>query len=168
MKLESLKENVSSIWDTVAEGWRYLTESASSALTKFRPSSRSNLPEENEIDDRNFQAGQSWAMLGGDVFEDDKRIVVRLEIPGMRKDNIDIEVSNNTLVISGEKSFEKEETEGRWRVMQCAYGAFRRSIPLPTETIENEAQATYKDGVLRIELPKQTPSKPKTKRIEIH
>jgi HSP20 family protein len=100
-------------------------------------------------------------MLGGDVFEDDRRLVVRIEIPGMSKRDFDIEVLDDVLVVRGEKRFESESGEGRWRVLQCAYGSFLRSVPLPAKVRSDQAKATYQDGVLRIELPKVEPGKPK-------
>lgn len=159
MRLDSLKENVGSLWDNLAEGWRHLRDSAATALTSFRPGEKTNLPAESEVGDSVRLSGRSWAMLGGDVFEDDARLVVRLEVPGMAKEDIDIEVLDDALVMSGEKRFEHESSQGRWRVMQCAYGRFRRVVPLPVPVRAEEARATYKNGVLRVELPKADPGK---------
>lgn len=83
-------------------------------------------------------------MLGGDVFEDDKRIVVRLGVPGLDKQDMNIEARGDALIISGENRFERESTEGRWRVMQCTYGSFRRA-----------------------ELPKTSPGAPKSVTIRV-
>ena len=159
MKLDSLKEDVGSLWDNLAEGWRHLRDSAASALTRFRPGEKTNLPSDAEVADGVHLTGRGWAMLGGDLFEDDTRLVVRLEVPGMAKEDIDIEVQDDALVMSGEKRFERESSEGRWRVMQCAYGSFRRVVPLPVAVKAEEARATYKNGVLRVELPKAAPGK---------
>jgi HSP20 family protein len=106
-------------------------------------------------------------MLGGDVFEDDQKLVVRLEVPGLEKSDLDVEISADALIVSGEKRFEEEKTEGRWRVMQCAYGSFRRVVPLPAAVKADAARATYKNGVLRVELPKAEPGQPKAVRIEV-
>lgn len=167
MKLESLKDGLSSMWDNVADGWRHLTESAAGAITRFRPGEQANLPVQDEVDDEGYQPGRSWAMLGGDVFEDGERLVVRLEIPGMEKDDIKINVRDDALVVSGEKRFAREETEGRWRVMQCAYGSFRRVVPLSASVLADQAQASYKRGVLRVSLPKAAPGKPTSVSIKI-
>ena len=106
-------------------------------------------------------------MLGGDLFEDKDRLVVRLETPGMSKEDINIEIHDDALVISGEKRFERENSQGRWRVMQCAYGSFRRVVPLPTAVKTDEARASYKNGILRVELPKATPGKPRGVTIKV-
>ena len=160
MKFESLKDNVDTLWDNLAEGWRHLRTATASALTRFRPGERTNLPAAADIDDDLFRPARSWAMLGGDVFEDDSRLVVRLELPGLTKEEIGVEVRAENLIISGEKRFDHEITEGRWRVMQCAYGSFRRVVPLQAAVKADEASASYKNGVLRVELPKSQPGKP--------
>jgi HSP20 family protein len=161
MKLDSLKESVGSLLDNLAEGWRHLTQSAAGALTRFRAGEKTNLPEQESVDDVFYLPPRGWAMLGGDVFEDDRRLVVRLEVPGMEKQDMEIEVRDDALVVSGEKRFERESTEGRWRVMQCAYGSFHRVVPLPVRVLADQARASYKNGILRVELPKATPGRPK-------
>lgn len=167
MKLDELKEGFTSMWDNVADGWRHLTQSAAGAITRFRPGESSNMPPQDDIDDDAYMPGKGWAMLGGDVFEDDDRLVIRLEIPGMEKDDINLNVRDDALVISGEKRFAREDTEGRWRVMQCAYGSFRRVVPLPGPVLPEQAQATYKNGVLRVALPKAAPGKPKSFSVKV-
>jgi HSP20 family protein len=167
MKLESLKDSVGSLFDNLAEGWRHLTESAAGALTRFRAGDRTDLPPRAEVDDASYLPTRGWAMLGGDVFEDDKRLIVRLEVPGMDKQDINLEVLDDALIVSGEKVFEREGTEGRYRVMQCAYGSFRRMVPLPVAVQGDQARATYKNGVLRVELPKAEPSRPRAFAIQV-
>ena len=98
MRLEEIKQGFSSIWDSVAEGWHRLRESASSAMTGFKPGKGANLPAKGEVDDAFYRPTQGWSMLGGDVFEDDKRVVVRVEVPGMDKQDLDIEVQGDVLV----------------------------------------------------------------------
>ena len=167
MKMDDIKHGFGSLWDTVAEGWNRLRDSAGSAITRFRPSESANLPPRGEIDDSAFLPSHGWAMIGGDVFEDDRRVLVRLEVPGMDKKDFQIEVLGDTLTVRGEKRFERESSEGRWRVLQCAYGSFHRSVPLPAPVKSEEARATYRDGVLRIELPKAEVSKPRTVEVKL-
>ena len=126
MSLDNLKDQFGSIWNSLSEGWRELRQTAASAITRFVPGENTNLPAASEVDDDHFAPTRSWAMLGGEVFEDDRRLIVRLELPGMDKQDFDLEVLDDHLRVSGEKRFERESSEGRWRVMQCAYGAFRR------------------------------------------
>ena len=113
---------------------------------------------------------RSWAMLGSDVFEDETRLVVRLEIPGMEKQDFSIEVRDDVLVVSGEKRFLGEDgtdSVGRWRIMQCAYGNFTRSVPLEVAVLADQASATYTNGVLRIQFPKTTPAAPQLVRVQV-
>lgn len=167
MKLEDLKESVGSLWENVSEGGRHLWASAAGALTRFKPGEKTNLPASTEVDDDSYLATHGWALLGGDVFEDENRLVVRLEVPGMEKEDMSIEVLDDALVVSGEKRFERQATEGRWRVMQCAYGSFRRTVPLPVAVKAGEARASYKNGVLRVDLPKAEAGKHKAISIPV-
>lgn len=167
MRLDDIKQGLSSLLDSVAEGWQHLRQSASTALTGFKPGAKTNLPASADIDDVFYLPSHSWAMLGGDMFEDDKRVVVRLEIPGMSKDDLDIEVQGDELIVRGEKRFERENTEGRYRMLQCAYGSFRRAFLLPAEVITDQADATYKNGVLRVELPKTKPTTPHKRTVKV-
>jgi HSP20 family protein len=167
MRLEDLKQGFTSLWDSVSEGWQRLRQSAAGALIRFMPGESSNLPGKGEVDDDFYLPTQGWALLGGDVFEDDRRLIVRVEIPGMRKDEFKIEVLEDALIVSGEKRFERESSEGRYRVLQCAYGSFRRVIPLPTRVVADQASARYSDGVLRIEMPKTVPGKPHSHTIQV-
>jgi HSP20 family protein len=167
MRMDDIKHGFGSLWDTVTEGWSRLRDSAGSALTRFKPGESSNLPARGDIDDAGYLPSQSWAMLGGDVFEDDKRLVVRLEVPGMDKKDFRIDVVGDSLIVRGEKRFERESTEGRWRVMQCAYGSFHRTVPLPAGVKGESARAVYKDGVLKVELPKSEPGRPRAITVKL-
>ncbi|MFM2054337.1 MAG: hypothetical protein RL456_2374 [Pseudomonadota bacterium] len=167
MKIDDLRENLGNFWGSVAEGWDRLRHTAAGALTRFRPGDQTRLPERHEIDDPLHFPAQSWAMLGGDVFEDEERLVVRLEAPGLEKDDFAIEIVGDTLVIRGDKRFERETTDGRWRVLQCAYGSFQRTVPLPTPVRGDSARAAYRNGVLRVELPKAAPSRPAAVNIKV-
>lgn len=168
MKMNELKQGFGSLWESMAEGWQRLRDSAAGALTRFRPGETSNLPARTEVDDQTYLPSNGWSMLGGDVFEDDRRLVVRIEIPGMSKQDFDIEVLDDVLVVRGEKRFKRESSEGRWRVLQCAYGSFLRSVPLPVKVRADQARASYRDGVLRIELPKAELGRPKRVTLQVN
>ena len=168
MKLNELRQGVGALWDSVAEGWERLRQTTAGALTRYRPGGGSTLPAPDEVDDASYLPSASWAMLGGDVFEDERRVVIRLEAPGMSKGDFDVQVHDDALVVRGEKRFERESTEGRWRVLQCAYGSFLRTVPLPAAVDEGTARATYRNGVLRIELAKRQPARPAPRQITVH
>ncbi|MGR9087066.1 MAG: Hsp20/alpha crystallin family protein [Gammaproteobacteria bacterium] len=165
--LNEIRQEFGDIWRSLADGWRRLFDSAKSALTPFDSGGDSTLPSKLDVDDDFYFPSHGGSMLGGDVFEDEKRLVVRLEIPGMAKEEIQIEVIGDSLIVSGEKRFERENTEGRWRVLQCAYGKFRRAVPLPAPVVSEKARASYTNGVLRVELPKARPGKPSKLSIQV-
>lgn len=85
----------------------------------------------------------------------------------MDKNDLDIEVQGSALIVRGEKRFEKEETEGRYRVLQCAYGSFQRVVALPVPVVTDKAHASYKNGVLRIELPKTEAGAPRKLSVKV-
>lgn len=165
MKVDDIRQGLGSVWDSVAEGWQRVRNSAFGAMTRFRPGGEDKLPRKSEVDDAFYMPSFGWAMLGGDVFEDEKRVVVRIEVPGLDKQDLDVEVHDDVLTVSGEKRFENEESTGRYRMLQCAYGSFRRTVPLPAAVLGDQARAAYKNGVLRVELPKAQRSKPR--RLEV-
>lgn len=168
MKVEAIKEKLESFWDDLAEGWRHLSQAASGALTRFQTGQSTNLPQQASVDDQSYAPERSWAMIGGDLFEDEHKLVVRLELPGMAKDQLHVEVADSSLLVTGEKRFQSESSEGRWRVMQCAYGSFVRKVPLPCPVLPDKAQASYKRGILRVELPKTSPGLPEKIKIPVH
>jgi HSP20 family protein len=100
-----------------------------------------------------------------DVYEDKDEITVRAELPGMKKEDIEVTVVGDTLTISGERKHEEEKKEGEVYRSERYLGRFQRSVTLPTEVDPNKVQATYKDGVLTVTLPKSEQAK--RKQIEI-
>ncbi|RMG28981.1 MAG: Hsp20/alpha crystallin family protein, partial [Gammaproteobacteria bacterium] len=92
--------------------------------------------------------------LPAEVRESDDRVEVRLEVPGMEAADFDIAVLGNALHVRGVKRVETESVQGRYHVLECAYGEFERVIPLPAEVDEARAQARYRRGVLHLRLPK--------------
>jgi len=100
-----------------------------------------------------------------DVFEEKDNIVVRAEMPGMKKEDIDVTVVGDTLTIAGERKQEEERKEGEVYRSERYLGRFQRSITLPSEVDVNKVQATYKDGVLTINVAKSEQAK--RKQIEI-
>ncbi len=89
-----------------------------------------------------------------DLQETDNAYVVKAEMPGIDPNNVSISVNNGVLNIQGEKKEEKESEEKGNTWTECRYGAFHRRIPLDQEIKEDEIKATYKEGILRIEVPK--------------
>ncbi len=94
-----------------------------------------------------------------DVSETKDSVVVRAEVPGLEPKDIDISLSNDVLTIRGKKEQEKEEKEENYHRIERSYGSFSRSIRLPREVQGNKIKANYKNGVLRITLPKSKEAK---------
>jgi HSP20 family protein len=108
-----------------------------------------------------------WGMLASEVFDDDERIVMRIEAPGMDKDDFDLTVVNGCLLIRGRKQMEREHSRGRYHVVECAYGQFERAVPLPDEVELDKAKATYKRGVLRVDLPKSRARRERSIQVKV-
>jgi HSP20 family protein len=114
-----------------------------------------------------------WPILAGkeqtlalDVYETDENLVVEASLPGMSPDEVDISIVGNTLTIKGEREEHQEkQEEGKYYFRERRYGAFQRSIALPTEVSADKAEATFENGVLKLTLPKAEEAKPK--RIEV-
>jgi HSP20 family protein len=96
-----------------------------------------------------------------DIFETDEALVMKAELPGFSKDDISIEMKENTLVIKGERKHEDEVKEGNYHRMERSYGAFQRAFMLPMTVDQEKVKASYKDGILELRLPKVQAAQPK-------
>ena len=102
-----------------------------------------------------------------DVYEDAKKVVLKLEVPGMEEKDLDIRVENNTLTVKGERKFEKDDKAKGYHRMERAYGTFVRSFTVPTTVDAEKVAAEYKNGVLTVKLPKKEAAKPRQVKIEV-
>jgi HSP20 family protein len=96
-----------------------------------------------------------------DVYEDANNVFVKAELPGLTDKDVDVNIVDNTLVIRGEKKKEEEKKEQNYYRIERSYGAFQRSIPLPNAVEPEKVKASFKGGVLEIEMPKKEEAKPK-------
>lgn len=96
-----------------------------------------------------------------EVYEKDDKFVVKTELPGMKKEDIDISVIGDTLTIKGEKKAENEVKEKDYYCSERSYGSFFRSITLPSSIDTRKIEASYEEGILEISLPKTAEIKPK-------
>ena len=108
-------------------------------------------------------AGRAWAPVV-DILETSNDLVVRAELPGMSRDDIDIEVTAESLTISGERTFDEASREKYIRV-ERPYGAFRRSFSIGVPVQPDKVKASYKDGILEVSIPKAEEVKPKKIKI---
>lgn len=106
--------------------------------------------------------GSYWAPYGVDVREDDDHIYVEAELPGFKKDEVDVTLENQTLTITAERKTDtKEQTKGDWLLHERRYSRFQRSFTLPPTVDESSCDAKLADGVLTITLNKREESKPR-------
>ena len=101
-----------------------------------------------------------------DVSETQNELIVKGEVPGMDQKDIDINLSDGLLTIKGEKKHEKEDKNENYHCVERHYGKFSRTMRVPFEVEADKVDATYKDGVLKVTLPKSETAKPK--KIEIN
>ena len=100
-----------------------------------------------------------------DIAEDDKEILVKVSLPEMKKEDVKVRVVDGVLTISGERKLEKEEKNKRFHRIESAYGSFSRSFTLPAGVAAEKVAADFKDGVLKVHLPKNPA--PASKGVEV-
>jgi HSP20 family protein len=115
---------------------------------------------------RRTEEGGEW-LPSLDVAETKNELVVKAEVPGMNPKDIDISLSDGVLTIKGDKRQEKEEKEADYHLVERSYGSFIRSVQLPKEVQSDKISASYKDGILKISLPKSEEAKKKEVKIKV-
>lgn len=146
---QTLGREINRAWETLSDGWHELLSRSSNALTHF-----TRHKEGEQTSNEELATFPSWSLLAGELEETSKDIVVRIELPGMDKDDCQIRIEGNVLYLSGEKRFERETNDSTYHLMERAYGAFQRTIPLPRNVNIDKAEASFKNGVLKVRLPK--------------
>ena len=106
-----------------------------------------------------------WAQPSLDMYQTPKEVVVKASLPGVKPEDVDIEISGNTLTIKGETKQEEKSEEDDHLCRECHYGSYYRAITLPQAVKGDKAEATFEDGVLTLTVPKTEVEKPK--KIEI-
>lgn len=102
-----------------------------------------------------------------DVFEDGTDVVAKAELPGLKKEEVTVEVGPETITISGKKAKEEKVERRSYYRFERAVGSFTRTVRLPAEVELEKAHATYRDGVLEVRVPKATAKRPTSKKVEI-
>ncbi|HKK14118.1 MAG TPA: Hsp20/alpha crystallin family protein [Gammaproteobacteria bacterium] len=152
--LEQVRSGLGRAWEQLAEGWQQLVSRAGHALTRFQPVRGTG--ELQTAEDQLTARAPRWGPLAAEVAEDEEQVTVRLEAPGMEPDDFQVAVNDRVLVVQGEKQAGREQTLGRYHLLECAYGRFERAVPLPAAVDEAGARARYRRGVLTVTLPKTT------------
>lgn len=147
-KLRSeLEREIARAWEGLTEGWRELLTRGSASLTRFVHVRKS-------ASDPQSQDFPQWALLAAECWETAQSVIVRVELPGMRKEDIDISVDAGQLKIRGDKRSSGEEEMRRYFFMERAFGRFERRIALPTNIDARRAEVSYQGGVITVILPK--------------
>ncbi len=102
-----------------------------------------------------------------DIYEDNKKVVLKLEVPGMEEKDLDVRVENNTLTVKGERKFEKEEKEENFHRIERRYGTFYRAFTLPSTVDSEHIGASYNAGILKLELNKKPEAQPKQIKVTV-
>ena len=97
-----------------------------------------------------------------DVAEDEKQYVITAELPGVKKNDVTIELENGVLTVHGEKKSEREEKKERRHWVERSYGSFTRSLTLPSDALADRVDASFADGILTVTIPKSEAAKPRT------
>ena len=144
------------------------------SITRFDPfRNLTSLQEQvNRLFDSSFKANAdnsaltTWAPAV-DIYETENELVIKADLPDMEEKDIDVRVENSMLTIRGERKFEESVKEDNYLRVERAYGSFSRSFSLPNTVDTAAIQANYKNGVLRVHLPKRAESKPKQVKIDV-
>lgn len=148
---ESIRDRFEKAWGSLSDGWKHFYQRCKGALTYFE--SKSLEPSVNS------ERRLSWGMLNTDLADHHDKLIVTMEVPGMEKDEIQINIEGDLLTIRGTKRFKEQYQEGDYHIMERAYGHFQRSLQLPVKVDKTQADAQYHHGVLRLVLPKVEPAK---------
>ena len=135
-ELAALRERMNRLFDDAGRGWR---------------------PEEPS-------ATTTWSPAV-DIYETEGEIMVQAELPGVDRKDITLNLENNVLTLRGERKFEKETKDENFHRIERSYGHFSRAFSVPATVDEEKINADYKDGVLKIALPKKEQAKPKQIKI---
>lgn len=112
------------------------------------------------------QGSRPWNP-GVDIYETENELVLKLDVPGVNQNEIDIQLENGTLTIKGERKFENASDSKGYHRIERNYGAFARSFSLPDTVDSEKVRAEYKDGVLTILVAKKELAKPRSIRVEV-
>jgi HSP20 family protein len=144
-------------WDP----WRELEEMRS----QFTKLLGEGLPLRKSVGSEELEPSEWFPAV--DITEDGKEYTIKVELPGLAKENVKVTVENGVLAIAGERLEEKEEKDKKHHRIECSYGSFRRSFTLPGDSSGEKVTAEFKDGVLKVKLPKDETAKPKSVEVKV-
>jgi len=108
------------------------------------------------------ESGAVWSSPAIDMYQSDNDVVLKAALPGIKAEDVHINISGDILTIKGEAQQDEKKQEKSWYIREQRWGAFERAIRLPTAVIADRAKADFESGILTINLPKSKESRPKT------
>ena len=108
------------------------------------------------------EGGSNWSSPAIDMYQTGDEVVLKAALPGIKPDEVQINVTGDVLTIRGETKHEEDKQDKSWQIREHRWGAFERSVRLPTGVIADKAKAEFDNGILTISLPKSEEVKPKT------
>ena len=106
--------------------------------------------------------GSNWSSPAIDMYQTDNEVVVKAALPGIKANEVQINITGDVLTLRGETKQEEEQKDKSWHLREQRWGAFERSIRLPTTVVPDQAKADFDNGILTVTLPKSEKVKPKT------
>ncbi len=103
-----------------------------------------------------------WSVPAMDMYQTDNEVVVKAALPGIKADEVQINITGEVLTLKGEVKQEEDKKEKAWHIHEQRYGSFERSIALPTDVVADKAKAEFENGILTVTLPKADEVKPRT------
>ena len=143
-----LQGSIGHAWEALTEGWRELLSRSAGALTHFDSSRKAT---GRRAPRQDFPR---WSLLAAETWETAQSLVVRMEIPGVDREDLHVSITANAVVIRGVKRSEGQHTGRLYGLMERAYGRFERSVPITHEIDRDRAEVSYKDGVITVIVPK--------------
>ena len=121
------------------------------------------------LDDRAFRGSESVGWTPAcDIYEDEESVTLRFELAGVEPKDVDVRFENGVLTVRGERKLERAEKREGYHRIERAFGTFARSFSLPATFDSEKANAEYKNGVLRIFVPKRAEAKPKSISVKVN
>jgi len=118
-------------------------------------------------DNREALSVAQWAPLV-DISEDEKEYLIKAELPEVKNDEVKVSVQNDVLSITGERNYEKEEKNKKVHRIERAYGSFARTFTVPEDADSERVSAEFKEGILKVHLPKTQKAKPKSIDVKVN
>jgi HSP20 family protein len=131
-----------------------------------RLSSLVGRPTKQKRDEDNWFTQAQWSPLV-DISEDDQEYLIKAELPGIEKDQVKVTMENGLLLITGERTSENEEKNKKYHRVERSYGSFLRTFGLPDDADGTKIKAEFKNGVLKVHVPKSENAKPKSIEIKV-